>query len=274
MTRFDPSGPLRGCAAPALGQVDLPPRGADRGDGGGGDDDRGLPRRRRHPLDAGRGRRRSAREVRGKAGWAEAVAGARASAADQRGRPARRRAGRDRRRQRGDAAAAAAGMAGGAGGGRVDARRRRVDPSPAGRPDRGAAARDGRRSEAREDRLPPLEVRGAPLHGITYEMPIASAQVKSCLLFAGLLAEGETRVVEPLPSRDHTERMLAAAGASVEREGDAVVVRPPSASNRADRSSPPTSPPPPSSSSPPLLVAGSEVGARARSASTRPGPAC
>jgi len=79
---------------------------------------------------------------------------------------------------------------------------------------------------AREDRLPPLEVRGAPLRGITYEMPIASAQVKSCLLFAGLQAEGETRVVEPLPSRDHTERMLAAAGATVERDGNTVVLRP------------------------------------------------
>jgi 3-phosphoshikimate 1-carboxyvinyltransferase len=78
---------------------------------------------------------------------------------------------------------------------------------------------------AREDRLPPLEVRGAPLHGITYEMPIASAQVKSCLLFAGLLAEGETRVVEPAPSRDHSERMLAAAGASIERDGGTVVVQ-------------------------------------------------
>jgi 3-phosphoshikimate 1-carboxyvinyltransferase len=79
---------------------------------------------------------------------------------------------------------------------------------------------------AREDRLPPLEVRGVPLHGITYEMPIASAQVKSCLLFAGLLADGETRVVEPHPSRDHTEMMLEAAGASIERKGDAVVVQP------------------------------------------------
>jgi 3-phosphoshikimate 1-carboxyvinyltransferase len=78
----------------------------------------------------------------------------------------------------------------------------------------------------REDRLPPLEIEGAPLHGVTYEMPIASAQVKSCLLFAGLLAEGETRVVEPLPSRDHTERMLAAAGASIQRDGDAVVLQP------------------------------------------------
>jgi 3-phosphoshikimate 1-carboxyvinyltransferase len=84
----------------------------------------------------------------------------------------------------------------------------------------------GAQLSAREDRLPPLEIEGAPLRGITYEMPIASAQVKSCLLFAGLLAEGETRVVEPLPSRDHTERMLTAAGASVERNGDAVVVRP------------------------------------------------
>lgn len=71
----------------------------------------------------------------------------------------------------------------------------------------------------REERLPPLEIRGAPLHGIEYELPVASAQVKSCLLFAGLLAEGETRVVEPLPTRDHTERMLAAAGATVERRG-------------------------------------------------------
>jgi 3-phosphoshikimate 1-carboxyvinyltransferase len=78
---------------------------------------------------------------------------------------------------------------------------------------------------AHDDRLPPLRIRGAPLHGITYEMPIASAQVKSCLLFAGLLAEGETQVVEPLPSRDHTERMLAAAGALIDRDGDAVVVR-------------------------------------------------
>ncbi|HKO38977.1 MAG TPA: 3-phosphoshikimate 1-carboxyvinyltransferase [Solirubrobacterales bacterium] len=85
--------------------------------------------------------------------------------------------------------------------------------------------RMGANLRAREDRLPPLEIEGTTLHGATYEMPIASAQVKSCLLFAGLLAGGETRVVEPLPSRDHTERMLAAAGAPIERVGDAVVVR-------------------------------------------------
>jgi 3-phosphoshikimate 1-carboxyvinyltransferase len=79
---------------------------------------------------------------------------------------------------------------------------------------------------ARDERLPPLEVEGSPLRGIEYEMPIASAQVKSCVLFAGLVAAGETRVVEGHPSRDHTERMLAAAGATVERRHQSVVVQP------------------------------------------------
>ncbi len=84
----------------------------------------------------------------------------------------------------------------------------------------------GARLSAREGRLPPLEISGAPLQGITYAMPVASAQVKSCLLFAGLLANGETRIVEELPSRDHSERMLTAAGAEVRREGNAVVIQP------------------------------------------------
>jgi 3-phosphoshikimate 1-carboxyvinyltransferase len=57
------------------------------------------------------------------------------------------------------------------------------------------------------------------LKGISYEMPIASAQVKSCLLLAGLYAEGETAVVEPAPTRDHTERMLKGFGYEVKREG-------------------------------------------------------
>jgi 3-phosphoshikimate 1-carboxyvinyltransferase len=77
-----------------------------------------------------------------------------------------------------------------------------------------------------QDRLPPLGIEGTRLQGIEYELPVASAQVKSCLIFAGLLAEGETRVIEPLPTRDHTERMLAAAGADIRRDGDAVVVQP------------------------------------------------
>jgi 3-phosphoshikimate 1-carboxyvinyltransferase len=80
----------------------------------------------------------------------------------------------------------------------------------------------GAQIECRDDRVPPLKIDAAPLRGIEYELPVASAQVKSCLLFAGLLAEGETRIVEPLPSRDHSERMLAAAGAEVEL-GDGVV---------------------------------------------------
>ena len=64
----------------------------------------------------------------------------------------------------------------------------------------------------------PLRVRGGTLVPIRYESPVASAQVKSCVLLAGLLAEsGPTTVVEPAPSRDHTERMLAACGARVER---------------------------------------------------------
>jgi len=78
----------------------------------------------------------------------------------------------------------------------------------------------------REERLPPLEVEGAPLKGIEYELPMASAQVKSCLLFAGLLADGNTWVGEPARSRDHTERMLSAAGADVAWLRGGVAVRP------------------------------------------------
>jgi 3-phosphoshikimate 1-carboxyvinyltransferase len=62
----------------------------------------------------------------------------------------------------------------------------------------------------------PMTIKGGGLHGITYDMPIASAQVKSALLIAGLFAEGRTTVVEPAPSRDHTERMLRAMGVPVE----------------------------------------------------------
>ena len=84
----------------------------------------------------------------------------------------------------------------------------------------------GARLRCREDRLPPLEVEGGPLKGIEYELPVASAQVKSCVLFAGLLAEGETWVREPARSRDHTERMLAAAGAEVAWLRGGISVRP------------------------------------------------
>jgi 3-phosphoshikimate 1-carboxyvinyltransferase len=73
----------------------------------------------------------------------------------------------------------------------------------------------------------PLTVEGRPLHGIDYALPVASAQVKSAVLLAGLRAEGETTVVEPAPTRDHTERMLAAAGADVTVRPTSVTVRRP-----------------------------------------------
>ena len=72
----------------------------------------------------------------------------------------------------------------------------------------------------------PIVVTGARLAPIDYELPVASAQVKSAVLLAGLYAEGaETTVVEPLPSRDHTERMLERAGARIERGPKSVSVR-------------------------------------------------
>jgi 3-phosphoshikimate 1-carboxyvinyltransferase len=87
-------------------------------------------------------------------------------------------------------------------------------------------ARMGARIEATDVRFPPFTVAGAPLRGVEYELPVASAQVKSCVLLAGLLASGATTVVEREPSRDHTERMLAAAGVRIERDGTRVTVVP------------------------------------------------
>jgi 3-phosphoshikimate 1-carboxyvinyltransferase len=72
----------------------------------------------------------------------------------------------------------------------------------------------------------PLLIHGRQLHGISYELPVASAQVKSCILLAGLLAGSATTVVEPVPTRDHTELMLAAAGARVTRRPQSVTVQP------------------------------------------------
>ncbi|MGK2913873.1 MAG: bifunctional prephenate dehydrogenase/3-phosphoshikimate 1-carboxyvinyltransferase, partial [Porticoccaceae bacterium] len=77
-----------------------------------------------------------------------------------------------------------------------------------------------------EGGVPPLVSRGGVvLKGIDYPLPMASAQVKSCLLLAGLYAEGETRVTEPAPTRDHTERMLAGFGYPVTRVGASTVIR-------------------------------------------------
>ena len=70
----------------------------------------------------------------------------------------------------------------------------------------------------------PLHVVGSELHAIDYELPVPSAQVKSAILLAGIQAEGETTVVEPLPTRDHTERLLERAGARVTRRPTSVTV--------------------------------------------------
>jgi len=72
---------------------------------------------------------------------------------------------------------------------------------------------------------PPVEIRGTPqLHAVHYSLPVASAQVKSAVLLAALAASGCTRVTEPLPSRDHTERMLGAFGVALRREGRTIAL--------------------------------------------------
>jgi 3-phosphoshikimate 1-carboxyvinyltransferase len=86
--------------------------------------------------------------------------------------------------------------------------------------------RMGARLEASGGRTAPLTVHGGPLRGIDYAMAVASAQVKSAVLIAGLLAEGPTSVIEPAPSRDHTERMLLAMGVDLRRDGARITVRP------------------------------------------------
>jgi len=72
---------------------------------------------------------------------------------------------------------------------------------------------------------PPLRITGSRLKGIAYKMPVASAQVKTCLLFAGLLAEGETCIAEPLRTRDHGEVALRAFGAELDCKGNEVRIR-------------------------------------------------
>jgi 3-phosphoshikimate 1-carboxyvinyltransferase len=80
--------------------------------------------------------------------------------------------------------------------------------------------------DARDGRLPPFTVTGGPLRGITYALPVASAQIKSAVALAALAADGPTTIVEPEPSRDHTERMFAAAGVDVRRAGAEVTIAP------------------------------------------------
>jgi len=87
-------------------------------------------------------------------------------------------------------------------------------------------ARMGAGVESADGHLP-LAIEGRPLQAIEYELPVASAQVKSCVLLAGLYADGETTVVEPVPTRDHTERMLRAAGVRLSATPGRIRVTPP-----------------------------------------------
>jgi 3-phosphoshikimate 1-carboxyvinyltransferase len=82
----------------------------------------------------------------------------------------------------------------------------------------------GAEIDATDGRLPPFTITGTQPRSIHYELPVASAQVKSCVLLAGLAADGATTVSEPAASRDHTERMLSAAGVTVHRNGRHVTV--------------------------------------------------
>lgn len=81
----------------------------------------------------------------------------------------------------------------------------------------------------KDGNLCPLNIHPAPLHGIRYDMPVASAQLKSAILLAGLFADGPTTVIEPAPSRDHTERMLRGLGAQVVSNGTEITLTPPKA---------------------------------------------
>jgi len=78
----------------------------------------------------------------------------------------------------------------------------------------------------KNDSLAPLAIKGRHLKGITYKMPVASAQVKSAILIAGLFAEGKTTIIEPSVSRDHTERMIGALGIRVTRDDRTIELTP------------------------------------------------
>jgi 3-phosphoshikimate 1-carboxyvinyltransferase len=82
----------------------------------------------------------------------------------------------------------------------------------------------GARIEARDGKFPPLTIHGGKLNPIDYTLPVASAQVKSCVLFAGLYAEGTTTVRESIPTRDHSEIALRELGANVEINRGAITI--------------------------------------------------
>ena len=199
--RFEPADGLAGELARPGRQVDLPSRRAARRDGLRAGADRELPARGRHDLHAARPCGRWARSSRSTATTSSSAAPGCA-----------RRASRSEPIDVGNAGTLLRLLPGW-----LAAQEGRsftldgddVDPPPPGRPDRRAAAPDGRRARTRPRALRRrLTIHGARLRAISYELPVASAQVKSCVLLAGLAADGATTVGEPARSRDHTERML------------------------------------------------------------------
>jgi len=88
----------------------------------------------------------------------------------------------------------------------------------------GRSGQEGYKTGAEE--YPPLVITGSVLHGVTYKMPIASAQVKSAILLAGLYARGKTSVIEPVASRDHTERMMKLFGAGIKSKAGKIILTP------------------------------------------------
>ena len=168
---------------------------------------RRLPRRRRHALDAGGPSRRSARDFE-EAGPSEARRPA-LDAADRRGRVARRALGLDRRRQRRHAAAHPSGRARRAAGGR---RELDGDASIPARPSIASPIRCGQMGAGGAAATPACRrfvFEGGEASRDRVEPPIASAEVESCPLLRRPARRGDTTVVEPVPTRDHTERTLA-----------------------------------------------------------------
>lgn len=96
----------------------------------------------------------------------------------------------------------------------------------------------GAKISGKEDKFCPLYIEPSELHGTEYTLPVASAQLKSAVLLAGLYAEGQTTVIEPASSRDHTERMLRALGVEIETNGNVITLIPPEELHAANISVP------------------------------------
>jgi 3-phosphoshikimate 1-carboxyvinyltransferase len=102
--------------------------------------------------------------------------------------------------------------------------RRRIAFAPPHAAGHEAAGADGRAHRARDGQFPPLRIQGGKLRAIDYTLPVPSAQVKTCVLFAGSTPRGETTVTEPVRSRDHTEIALREFGADLRVERQKITI--------------------------------------------------